>query len=679
MHNLSIFSSMYMLPGVNNVVGSLLKKLCGGDKIIDLLFHIPQSYVDRRTALSEDSVGKIVTFIGTVKCHGFIGRKRKSQYKIVLDTCIGEVSLIFFNYSLKYLRSVLKVGSTCVVSGTLIRFLGCLQITHPDYIVTDIKKFQDISIIEPIYPLIRGLTSKRISKLVKLSVRLLPDFPEWIDEKLLRDNRWNSWKESLIKIHHPDTLEAVHLHRARLAYDELLSHQISVKMVRKFDYQQGVSIVSKQLYYNDILNKLPFKLTEGQKEVISQITKSQASENRMVKLLIGDVGSGKTVVALFAILNVIENGGQVAFMAPTEILAEQHYRWIRAILSDISVDVELLTSKVRKKQNIKKKLQLGECNVVIGTHALFQDGVDFNNLNLIIIDEQQRFGVLQRMRLINKSNMADVLFMTATPIPRTLEQVVYGDIDCLRLKDKPHNRLPIQTSIVSIERLFEVIAKLQLALQEGNKAYWICPYIEDSELLDIAAAEKRFFTLQEVFGKDVGLIHSRLPKIEKDEVMMSFYNGNIKLLVATTVIEVGVDIPDATIIIIENAEQFGLSQLHQLRGRVGRSDKSSFCILLHGNMLSKIAYKKLCILRKFQDGFYIAEQDLLLRGSGDVLGIKQSGLSNFKFADIYKDQGLISIAVEQAGAILDANKTELGDHLNQLLHMFGYDVSTINY
>ncbi|KJV65756.1 MULTISPECIES: ATP-dependent DNA helicase RecG [Ehrlichia] len=679
MCNLSIFSSIYMLPGVNNIVGNLLKKLCGGDKIINLLFHIPQSYIDRRTELSEDAVGKIVTFIGTVKYHGFIGGRRKSQYKIILNTCIGEISLIFFNYSLKYLRNVLKVGSACVVSGTLVRFFGCLQITHPDYIITDIKKFQDISIIEPVYPLIRGLTSKRISKLVKLSVKLLPDFPEWIDEKLLRKNRWDSWKESLVKIHHPDTLETVSLHRVRLAYDELLSHQISIKMVRKFDYQQGISIVSKQIYYNDILDKLPFKLTTGQEEVISEITKSQASENRMVKLLIGDVGSGKTVVALFAILNVIENGGQVAFMVPTEILAEQHYRWMQEILSDIPVNIELLTSKVKRKQNIRKKLQFGECEIVVGTHALFQDSVDFSNLNLIIIDEQQRFGVLQRMRLINKGNTADVLFMTATPIPRTLEQVVYGDIDCLRLKDKPHNRLPIHTSIVNIERLSEVISKLQLALQEGNKAYWICPYIEDSELVDIAAAEKRFSTLKEVFGKEVGLVHSRLSKVEKDEVMVSFYNGNIKLLVATTVIEVGVDVPDATIIIIENAEQFGLSQLHQLRGRVGRSDKSSFCILLHGNMLSKVAYKKLCILRKFQDGFYIAEQDLLLRGSGDVLGVKQSGLSNFKFADIYRDQSLISIANKQAEEILNMSKTELNDHLIQLLYMFGYESSVINY
>nr|WP_045171136.1 ATP-dependent DNA helicase RecG [Ehrlichia minasensis] len=667
-----------MLPGVNKVVGNLLKKLCCGDKIIDLLFHIPQNYVDRRTRLSEEAVGKIVTFIGTVKSHGFIGGRRKTQYKIVLDTHIGEISLVFFNYSVKYLKSVLKVGSECVVSGTLIRFFEYLQITHPDYITTDVRKFQDISIIEPVYPLIKGLTSKRISKLVKLSVGLLPDFPEWIDEKLLKDNQWDSWKESLIKIHHPETLETVSLHKMRLAYDELLSHQISMKMVRKFDSKQGISIISKQIYHDDILSKLPFKLTVGQEEVIAQITKSQALKNRMVKLLIGDVGSGKTVVALFAILNVIENEGQVAFMAPTEILAEQHYRWIQEMLSDIPVNVELLTSKVKKKQDIKRKLQLGECKVVVGTHALFQDGVDFNNLNLIIIDEQQRFGVLQRMKLINKDDMADVLFMTATPIPRTLEQVVYGDIDCLRLKDKPHDRLPIHTSVINIEKLYEVVAKLQFALRNGNKAYWICPYIEDSELVDIAAAEKRFFSLKEIFGQEVGLVHSRLPKAERDDVMMSFYHGTIKLLVATTVIEVGVDVPDATIIIIENAEQFGLSQLHQLRGRVGRSDKASFCILLHGSMLSKVSYKKLCILRKSQDGFYIAEQDLLLRGSGDVLGVKQSGLSNFKFADIYKDQSLISIATEQAEAILNAN-AGLNDGLTQLLCMFGYNVSAINY
>ncbi|MGN7618887.1 MAG: DEAD/DEAH box helicase [Ehrlichia sp.] len=399
-----------MLPGINNVVGSLLKKLCGGDRIVDLLFHIPQSYLDRRTSLSEDSIGKIVTFIGTVKCHSFIGGRRKSQYKIILDTDIGEVSLVFFNYSLKYLRSVLKVGSACVVSGTLLRFLGYLQITHPDYIVTDVKKFKDISIIEPIYPLIKGLTSRRISKFVKLSIKLLPDFPEWIDDDFLKSNKWNSWKESLIKIHHPDTLDMVPLCKARLAYDELLSHQISMKIMRKFYRKKGISIASKQIYYNEILNKLPFKLTDGQEQVISEITKSQASEDQMIKLLVGDVGSGKTVVALFAMLNVIENGGQVALMVPTEILAEQHYHWIKNILSGLQIGVELLTSKVKGKQSIKRKLQFGECKVIVGTHALFQDSVNFDNLNLVIIDEQQRFGVLQRMRLINKGNMADVLF-----------------------------------------------------------------------------------------------------------------------------------------------------------------------------------------------------------------------------------------------------------------------------
>ena len=281
------------------------------------------------------------------------------------------------------------------------------------------------------------------------------------------------------------------------------------------------------------------------------------------------------------------------------------------------------------------------------------------------------------MKLIQKGNIADVLFMTATPIPRTLEQVVYGDIDCLRLKDKPYNRLSIQTSIMSIERLSEVISKLQIALEQNNKAYWICPYIEESELLNIAAAEKRFFSLKDIFTEKIGLIHSRLSKIEKDEIMRSFYNGSIKLLVATTVIEVGIDVPDATIIIIENAEQFGLSQLHQLRGRVGRSNKPSFCILLHGKVLSKIAYKKLCILRQFQDGFYIAEQDLLLRGSGDILGVRQSGLSSFKFVDIYRDYELISIANEYADKICSTG--ELSKHLKQLLTIFDNSSSMINY
>nr|WP_230957208.1 ATP-dependent DNA helicase RecG [Ehrlichia ruminantium] len=666
-----------MLPGIGSIVGDLLKKLCGGDRIIDLLLHVPQSYLDRRTELSENAVGKIVTFIGIVKCHGFFGVRNKSQYKVVLETNIGEVSLIFFNYSLKYLKSILNVGSAYIISGTLGKFCGCLQIMHPDYIIKDISKFQDISTIEPVYPLIKGLTSRKISKFVKLCISLLPDFPEWIDDELLLKNQWYSFRESLVKIHNPDTLEALSLCRTRLVYDELLSHQIAMKMLRQSQCRKGISIVNERIYYRHVLNKLPFKLTVGQEEVIEKITASQASEQQMVKLLIGDVGSGKTVVALFAILNVVESGGQAALMVPTEILAEQHYYWIRSILSDLQINIELLTSKVKGKQSIKKKLRLGECQVVIGTHALFQDSVDFYNLNLIIIDEQHRFGVLQRMKLIQKGNIADVLFMTATPIPRTLEQVVYGDMDCLKLQDKPHNRLPIQTSIISIEKLSEVVSKLQVAIEQGNKAYWICPYIEESELLNIAAAEKRFLFLQDMFIGKIGLIHSRLSKTEKDEVMNSFYDGVIKLLIATTVIEVGIDVHDATIIIIENAEQFGLSQLHQLRGRVGRSNKPSFCILLHSKVLSKVAYKKLCILRQFQDGFYIAEQDLLLRGSGDILGVRQSGLSSFRFVDIYRDHDLISLANKHADKICNAGT--LSENFTQLLTIFGHGSSMINY
>ncbi|QXK92295.1 ATP-dependent DNA helicase RecG [Neoehrlichia mikurensis] len=678
MKNIDIFSNICELPHVGDAVSSLLKKLCKGDKIIDLLFYIPQNYVDRRNKLSHNAIGKVVTFKAVVLQYGMLTqRSKRTPFKIIVDTDIGRISLVFFNYSLQYLKNLLSIGLECVISGKLENFLGEMQITHPDYITSNLTKFDEIYSIEPIYSLIRGLTSKGISKIVKSAIKLLPDFPEWLDNCLIQQNCWYSWKESIKKVHYPDDLEKIHLYRNRLAYDELLSYHISMYTIRKYHLKTGVSIVNNGNYRRRILEKLGFTLTTGQKNAIQEIIAAQALDSKMIKLLQGDVGSGKTVVALFAMLNALESEGQVAFMVPTEILATQHYNWIKQVTSELNISVALLTGATRQKKHVQNRLSQGEIQIIVGTHALFQDSIHFKNLRLVVIDEQQRFGVMQRMRLIEKGNTADVLFMTATPIPRTLEQIMYGDMECIKLLDKPKCRIPICTRIVSIAKLNEIILKLQLALQDGHKAYWICPCIEESETLDIAAAEKRFLFLKEIFADKVGLSHGNLSQRQREKSMYSFYNGEIQLLVATTVIEVGIDIPDATIIIIENAERFGLSQLHQLRGRVGRSNKPSFCILLHGT-INDAAYKKLCVLRQLHDGFCIAEQDLLLRGGGDILGIKQSGLTDFKFVNALTDQCLITDVVAYVNTIMKQENL-LKKNIHNLLKIFGYDSITFYY
>ncbi len=406
-------------------------------------------------------------------------------------------------------------------------------------------------------------------------------------------------------------------------------------------------------YKEQVLNELPFQLTNDQIRAIGEISERQKSKYRMVSLLQGDVGSGKTVVALFAMLNVVENNMQAALMAPTTILAEQHYNWIEEALSCTDIKVALLTGKTARKERktIMNELANGILNIVIGTHTLFQANVTFKNLGLAVIDEQQRFGVMQRNRLVGKGENTDILFVTATPIPRTLQQAMYGDVECSILKEKPKSRLPIKTVTMNIKKVPDIIKKLKDAINRGEKAYWICPYIEENEETNIAAAEMRLQELQKTFFDKVSIIHGKLTQEQKDQVMFSFKRNEFSLLVATTVIEVGIDVPDATIMIIENAEQFGLSQLHQLRGRVGRGNKPSFCVLLYDN-LSKSSSSKLKIMCESQDGFYIAEKDMMLRGSGDILGIKQSGYMEFKFADLYKDRELLNLAYNNAKGVM---------------------------
>ncbi|WP_434732046.1 ATP-dependent DNA helicase RecG [Wolbachia endosymbiont of Zygogramma bicolorata] len=628
---------------------AILPKLCGGNKVVDLLFYRPLGYIDRSKSLLDTQVGEFTTFMAKVYEHQsptFRGR----PYKIVVESESQYIFIVFFNHSVKYLYKLFPVGAYVIISGKLEKFAEHWQITHPDYVSLDINQFKEIARIEPVYQLCRGITNKSIGNIISSNLKELPDLPEWIDDTLIKQKKWLSWRESIIKLHRPSSLAEAEVCRKRLAYDELFAYQLALKLARENHVKKrGREFIVLNKYKEQVLNELSFQLTNDQIRAIDEISERQKSKYRMMSLLQGDVGSGKTVVALFAMLNVVENNMQVALMAPTTILAEQHYNWIEEVLSCTDIKVALLTGKTSRKERkiIMNELASGVLNIVIGTHALFQANVTFKNLGLAVIDEQQRFGVMQRNRLVGKGENADILFVTATPIPRTLQQAMYGDVECSILREKPKSRLPIKTVTMNISRVPDVIEKLKGAINRGEKAYWICPYIEENEETNIAAAEMRFQELQKTFFDRVGIIHGKLTQEQKDQVMFSFKRNEFSLLVATTVIEVGIDVPDATIMIIENAEQFGLSQLHQLRGRVGRGNKPSFCVLLYDN-LSKSSSSKLKIMCESQDGFYIAERDMMLRGSGDILGTKQSGCMEFKFADLYQDKELLKLAYNNA-------------------------------
>lgn len=671
-----LFSDIISLPGVNKVTQKILGKLCGM-RIVDILFFRPCRYIDRRNHPLTAKPGEYVTFTAKIDTHKPPTTKNK-PYRVILKIEEQTIALVFFHYSVKYLKQALPIDQTCVISGKLEVFLEQLQITHPDYISLDISNFSEICRIEPIYHLSRGITSRKISTIVASTLKMLPEFSEWIDSDFMKEKEWLSFKASLSKLHNPDSLEKMEQLRLRLAYDELMAQQAALRITRyKQMKEKGRRFLVKNKYKDQVIKKLAFELTQDQIKAINDISSGQQSQHRMVRLLQGDVGSGKTIVALFAMLNVVENNCQAALMAPTAILAEQHYSWFKEVLLETDIKIALLTGKTRQKERktIMPALQDGSLDIVIGTHALFQEKVIFEDLALVVIDEQQRFGVMQRNSLIQKGNNVDILFISATPIPRTLRQALYGDIEHCSLKEKPKCRVPISTVATNIKKMSSVILSLKQAINLGKKAYWICPCIEESESLDIAAAKERFTYLQKVFEENkVGLIHGSLEQKQKDEIMFSFRAGEISLLVATTVIEVGIDVPDATIIVIENAENFGLSQLHQLRGRVGRGSQPSFCILLY-DKLSKPSYLKLKTMRESQDGFYIAQQDMLLRGSGDILGTKQSGNVGFKFADIYKDKELLDIAYHKAKDIVDSDPmlTQTQHQpLKELLSIFGY-------
>jgi ATP-dependent DNA helicase RecG len=680
-----LFLPIESLPKVTTRIKSLLSKLLHGLELVDLAFHLPTNITHRKLIknLSEACPGENI--IVKVKVGQHISSfKRRAPYKVQCLTEEGEgVELSFFNGNRNYLQSVLPEGDTRLISGKYEIYRNIPQISHPDYILGE-KQAKKICQTEVIYPLTANINNKFIAELISEVVKNLPDLPEWLDEEMQKKHEFQSWKQSLTAIHKPQKAEDIDIntiYRRRLAYDEFLAMQLALQILRRKHQKETGNIISGHggLRQKALVN-FGFQLTACQQNALVEIYDNQAANTRMFRLLQGDVGSGKTIVAMLSALNVVETGKQAAIMAPTAILAEQHYAFFSKIAQDLDLNIVLLTGrlKVKEKKEILAKIASGEADIIIGTHSLFFDKVKFKNLGLAIIDEQHRFGIKQRSELAEKGDKADILLMSATPIPRTLALTFYGDMQISFLQEKPAGRLEIDTRIISLERLAEVAGAVQRAISKGEKIYWVCPLIDESEKSDLAAATSRYEDFCKMFAKEkVGLMHGKMKADEKEKILQEFIQGKILILVSTTVIEVGIDVSDATIMVIEHAERFGLSQLHQLRGRVGRSDKKSSCVLLYEKhpQTSNATIARLKIMRETNDGFKIAEEDLKIRGAGELIGRRQSGLPNFKIASLSDHYDLFKIATKDAQFILerDANLTsERGRHLRNLLQIFRY-------
>ncbi len=680
-----LFAPVTTLAGVGPRLARAIQRVAG-TRVVDLCWHLPSGLIDRRYApkVAEAEPGSIATITLRVEAH-LAPRNPRQPYRVRCSDETGELFLVFFHARPDYLKRILPEGEVRVVSGRVERFRGASQITHPDHIAT-VDELEDLQAVEPVYPSTAGLTHKPLVKAVRGAVAQAPDLPEWCDPAFLERRGWASWGESLAAAHAPQDasgLSPLSPARARLAYDELLANQLALALVRAHHRTlPGRSIVGDGSRSERALAALPFRLTPSQASAIDEIRSDMANATRMLRLLQGDVGSGKTVVALVAMLTAVEAGTQAALMAPTEILARQHMATIAPLAKAAGVTASLLTGRDRPsaRGQVLEGLSAGAIDLAIGTHALFQEGVAFRDLALAVIDEQHRFGVHQRLALAAKGagggRGTDVLIMTATPIPRTLMFTAYGDLDVSRLTEKPAGRKPVDTRAMPVSKTKEVIAAVARAVAKDARAYWVCPLVEESEALDLAAAKERHADLAGRFGDRVGLVHGRMSGAEKDAVMAAFAGGDIDILVATTVIEVGVDVPEATVMVIEHAERFGLAQLHQLRGRIGRGVKPSTCLLLYTPPLNETARARLRIVRETDDGFRIAEEDLRLRGAGELLGTRQSGLPEFRVAGLAEHGELLEVARDDAALVLERDpglETRRGEALRTLLYLFERD------
>ncbi len=653
-----LFAGLETLEGVGPKTAQAMAQ-SGIESPRDVLFGLPYAVVDRRRRDTIQGVDlpSTLTVEVTVGSHR-PPRNKGGAYRIHVEDSQADFQLVFFHARGDYLKKLLPQGSRRVISGKLELFDGMAQMVHPDHMLP-VEQASDIPEFEPVYHLTHGVTQKTAFKAARSALARAPDLAEWIDPAQMAQQKWLGWKGAVEAAHNPqgaDDVAAFSPARERLAYDELLAHQLTLALARQIERKaRGIVSAGTGALQSRVLGSLPYRPTKAQTRAIEEISADMASDARMNRLLQGDVGAGKTLVAFMALLIAVEAGGQGVMMAPTEILARQHLEGLRPLAEEAGVVLEILTGRDKGAERRAKlaALKAGNIQILVGTHAVFQSDVEFHSLRLAIVDEQHRFGVRQRMELSDKGQGADVLVMTATPIPRSLALAQYGDMDVSVLDEKPPGRKPIKTAIVSTGRMDEVVAHLRRAIDEGRQCYWVCPLVDESEVSDLTAAEERFKRLRAILGEGVvGLVHGQMPPAEKDAAMAAFQNGDTKVLVATTVIEVGVNVPNATIMVIERAEIFGLAQLHQLRGRVGRGDADSTCLLMYQPPLSEGGRKRLEVLRETEDGFRISETDLQMRGAGDLIGTAQSGLPKFRIADLERQAGLMAVAQSDARALL---------------------------
>ncbi|NTT85704.1 ATP-dependent DNA helicase RecG [Tabrizicola fusiformis] len=652
-----LFAELETLEGVGAKTARAFAAL-GVARPKDLLFLLPHSAVDRSRKASVREVVPPCTVTVEVEVGLHQPPRTKGRpYRIFVRDQMLEFQLVFFHARADYLQKLLPTGQRRLVSGKVELFDGIAQMVHPDHVLRP-EEAAELPEFEPVYPLTAGITQKLVAKAVAGALRRVPELPEWIDGPLLAREGWPGWNRALCEIHAPAGAADLALTapaRQRLAYDEMFAHQVTLALARatlrraKGQVTRGNGVLQAK-----VLKSLPYAPTGAQTRALAEIAQDMENPLRMNRLLQGDVGAGKTLVAFLALLIAVEAGGQGVMMAPTEILARQHHEGLAPLAAAAGVRLDLLTGRDKGAERAAKLAALadGRLQILVGTHAVFQKDVAFHDLRLAVVDEQHRFGVAQRMELGAKGAAADVLVMTATPIPRSLALASYGDMDVSVLDEKPAGRKPIRTALISDARMEEVVGHLIRAVAEGRQVYWVCPLVEESELVDYASAEERFASLRAVLGEVVGLVHGQMPPAEKDAAMARFVAGDTKVLVATTVIEVGVNVPNASIMVIERAEIFGLAQLHQLRGRVGRGTADSTCLLLYQAPLSETAERRLKVIRDSEDGFRIAEEDLAIRGAGDLIGTAQSGLPRFRVADLERQAGLMAVAQTDARRLL---------------------------
>ena len=657
-----LFADLETLEGVGPKTAQAFGAL-GVTKPKDLLYLLPHAAIDRSRKPSIRDVVPPCTVTVEVDVGAHVPPRQKGKpYRVMVRDAATEFQLVFFHARGDYLQKLLPTGQRRLISGKLEIFDSIAQIVHPDHVLR-LDEAKDLPLWEPVYPLGAGLGQRALAKAAEGALARAPDLPEWIDGPLLTREGWPGWQAALRAAHAPEgatDLAMTAPARQRLAYDELFAHQLTLSLARsqlrraKGQVTRGTGALQAK-----VLQSLPYAPTAAQTRAVGEIALDMESPLRMNRLLQGDVGAGKTLVALLSLLIAVEAGGQGVMMAPTEILARQHYEGLAPLAAAAGVRLEILTGRDKGGERAAKLAALaqGEIGILVGTHAVFQKDVVFQDLRLAIVDEQHRFGVAQRMELGDKGEMADVLVMTATPIPRSLALASYGDMDVSVLDEKPAGRKPIKTVLVSSTRLDEVVGHMARAVAEGRQAYWVCPLVEDSEVLDYASAEARFASLRAALGDCVGLVHGQMAPADKDAAMARFVAGETKVLVATTVIEVGVNVPNASIMVIERAEIFGLAQLHQLRGRVGRGSAASTCLLMYQAPLSETCERRLTVLRDTEDGFRIAEEDLAMRGAGDLIGTAQSGLPRFRVADLERQAGLMAIAQMDARRLLADDPT----------------------